>query len=220
MEIEPAFGPADLEPSLSFLEAHFASDRGRAPLPIRNYHREAPVSDRVRQHATPSAVLVPIVQHPDELTILLTRRHHAISYPGQLCFPGGRADPGDSDTHATALREAREEIDLDPSRVRILGVLGDYYTQSGYRITPVVGIVSPPLNLTPNPGEVVEILELPFSSLTRARNYRIWRTDPERDEAFYALEVDEIRVTGPTVCLAMGFYEALAQTQLSLATDR
>ncbi|MBW2294439.1 MAG: CoA pyrophosphatase [Deltaproteobacteria bacterium] len=215
MEIESAFGPPDLEPSLSFLEAHFAS-----AAPIRNYHTEAPVSEQVRQHATPSAVLVPIVQHPDQLTLLLTRRHHEISYPGQLCFPGGRADPGDSDAQATALREAREEIDLDPSRVRILGTLGDYHTQSGYRITPVVGLVTPPLDLTPSPREVVEILEVPFSILTQARNYRIWRTDPQRDEAFYALEVDEVQVTGPTVCLAMGFYEALAQTHLSLAAHR
>jgi len=72
------------------------------------------------------------------------------------------------------------------------------------------------LNLTPSPREVVEILEVSFSSMTRARNYRIWRTDPERDEAFYALEIDQLQVTGPTVCLAMGFYEALAQTQLGL----
>ncbi len=170
----------------------------------------------MRQRATASAVLIPIVHYPDELKILLTRRHHEISYPGQLCFPGGRADPGDANPQATALREAREEIDLDPGQVRILGKLGDYHTQSGYRITPIVGIVSPPLNLTPSPREVVEILEVPFSSMTRARNYRIWRTDPARNEAFYALEIDQVQVTGPTVCLAMGFYETLAQTQLGL----
>ncbi len=214
MEIESAFGPPDLEPSLSLLEAHFASDLGRSPSPIRNYHLETPVSARVRRRATPCAVLVPIVQHPDRLSLLLTRRNHEISYPGQICFPGGRSDPGDCDAHATALREAQEEIDLDPGRVRILGTLGDYCTQSGYRITPVVGVVTPPLQLTPSPGEVVEILEVPLSVVTSARSYRIWRTDPARNEAFYTLEFGEIRLTGPTVCLAMGFYEALAQTQL------
>jgi 8-oxo-dGTP pyrophosphatase MutT (NUDIX family) len=220
LEIETEFEPPDLELNLAFLEAHFASDPGRAPSPIRNYHSEAPVSEQVRQNATPSAVLVPIVQYGDELKLLLTRRHHEISYPGQLCFPGGRADPGDRNAHATALREAKEEIGLSPDRVRILGSLGEYYTQSGFRITPVVGVVAPPLNLVASPSEVSEILEVPLSILTQARNYRIWRTDLPRNEAFYALEVDDIRVTGPTVCLAMGFYEALAESHLRLSADR
>jgi 8-oxo-dGTP pyrophosphatase MutT (NUDIX family) len=216
LEIKPAFEPPDLDPSLSLLEAHFASDLGRTPLPIRNYHMETPVSDEVRQGATESAVLVPIIMRPNQLNILLTRRHHEISYPGMLCFPGGRADPGDADACATALREAQEEIDLDPDQVRVLGTLGVYYTQSGHRITPVVGLVTPPLDLTPSPGEVDEILELPFAVMTRSDSYRIWRTDPPSQGAWYALEHGEIRLTGPTVCLAMGFYEALVGTQRSL----
>jgi 8-oxo-dGTP pyrophosphatase MutT (NUDIX family) len=177
---------------------------------------ETPVSDEVRQGATESAVLVPIIMRPNQLNILLTRRHHEISYPGMLCFPGGRADPGDADACATALREAQEEIDLDPDQVRVLGTLGVYYTQSGHRITPVVGLVTPPLDLTPSPGEVDEILELPFAVMTRSDSYRIWRTDPPSQGAWYALEHGEIRLTGPTVCLAMGFYEALVGTQRSL----
>ncbi|MCP5043807.1 MAG: CoA pyrophosphatase [bacterium] len=194
------------------MEAHFASERGRAPRPIRNYHREEPVSTAVRNQARPAAVLVPIVEHDEALAVLFTRRHHAISHPGQVCYPGGRADPDDPHPEATALREASEEIDLDPEGVRILGRLGEYHTQSGYRITPIVGVVRPPLDLTPAPGEVSEIFEIPFSTLTRASSYRVWRTHPGRGEAFYAMEHGEVRLTGPTVCLTMGFYEALATT--------
>ena len=205
----PAFDPPDLDPNLPFLEAYFASELGRAPAPIRNYHFEAPVSDEIRANAVAASVLVPIVEYPDQLRVLLTRRHHAISYPGQICFPGGRADPSDSSTEETALRETREEIDLAAQHVRVLGRLGDYYTQSGYCITPVVGIVTPPFSLNANPGEVDEILEIPLHALTRGGSYRIWRRVAERQQAFYAMEHREIRLTGPTVCIAMGFFEAL-----------
>jgi 8-oxo-dGTP pyrophosphatase MutT (NUDIX family) len=211
-ETESAFRPVDLEPSVSLLEAHFATERGLAPAPIRNYHRESPVSEAVKATATPAAVLIPIVLYPERLHVLFTRRHEDISYPGQICFPGGRSDPKDLDAIATALREAHEEIDLPPEQVQVLGSLGHYYTQSGFCITPVVGLVTPPFELTPSPGEVVEILEAPLASLTQADSYRIWRTDKERGEAFYALEHGNFRLNGPTVCLAMGFYEALAET--------
>ena len=209
LKTQPAFEPPDLDPNLSLLEAYFASEIGRAPVGIRNYHHEDPVAADVRENATPASVLVLIVEYPNALRVLLTRRHADISYPGQICFPGGRADPEDPSVEATALREAHEEIDLDPDQVRILGRLGDYYTQSGFRITPVVGVVKPPLVLTANPGEVVEMLEIPLKVLTRAASYRIWRRVPERGQAFYALEYGDVRLTGPTVCIAMGFYEAL-----------
>ncbi len=210
LKTQPAFKPPDLDPNLPLLEAYFASEVGRAPEGIRNYHHEDPVAAVVRESATPASVLVLIVEHPDALRVLLTRRHADISYPGQICFPGGRADPGDASVEATALREAHEEIDLDPSLVRILGRLGDYYTQSGFRVTPVVGVVEPPLALTANPREVAEILEVPLKALTRAASYQIWRRVPERSQAFYAMEHGDVRLTGPTVCIAMGFYEALA----------
>ena len=212
MKDDFAFDPPDFTASLAFLERHFATQHGRAPRPIRNYHREKPINKEVRIEAKPAAVLVPIVQTEHDLRVLVTRRHHAISYPGQVCYPGGRADPADPDPETTALREAHEEIGLDPARVRLLGRLGVYTTQSGYRITPVVGVVRPPLELTASPDEVSEILEIPFATITRADSYRIWRRDPERREAFYVMEHADIQLTGPTVCMTMGFYEALAVT--------
>ncbi len=215
VETTSDFTPPTLRPDVGLLDAHFASPHGRAPRPIRNYHHEQPVPDRVRNKATPASVLIPLVEREGGLNVLLTRRHHAISYPGHVCYPGGRADPGDVDATATALREAHEEINLDPTTVRVQGTLGTYYTQSGYCVTPVVGVVRPPLSLKPAPREVSEILELPFWALTHASHYRIWRTDPVRNEAFFAFEYEGIRVTGPTVCMTMGFYEALALTHAS-----
>ncbi len=211
-EIESDFEPPALRVDLELLEAHFASPRGRSPEPIRNYHRERPVPDEVRRNATPASVLLPIVQRASGLAVLVTKRHPDISYPGHVCYPGGRADENDPDAEATALREAHEEIGLDPMRVRILGRLGVYHTQSGYRITPVVGLVRPPFSLTPAPREVSEIHELPFDALTRPSGYRVWRRDPVRGESFFAFEHREVRITGPTVCMTMGFYEALAET--------
>lgn len=204
------FGPPDLDLDRPVLERYFASLGGGTPAEIGNYHQETPVDESIRARAIPASVLVPIVEHTDGLYVLLTRRSEDISYPGQVCFPGGRADPGDASPEATALREAHEEIGMNPESVRILGRLGDYYTHSAFRITPVVGLVRPPLDLTPSPREVTEILEVPLRVLTRAKSYRIWRKVPEREEAFYALEHGEVSVTGPTVCVAMGFYEALA----------
>jgi 8-oxo-dGTP pyrophosphatase MutT (NUDIX family) len=206
------FEPPALRPDLALLEAHFASPQGRSPASIRNYHREQPVPERVRKNATPAAVLIPLVERDDALNVLVTRRHHEISYPGHVCYPGGRSDPGDAGPTATALREAHEEINLDPAQVRVLGRLGLYYTQSGYCVTPIVGVVRPPLSLQCAPREVSEVHELPFSALTHAGNYRIWRTDPVRQEAFFAFEHEGVRITGPTVCMTMGFYEALAVT--------
>jgi len=210
LESPETFGPPDLDLDRPLLERYFASLGGRTPAEIGNYHQETPVGESIRARAIPASVLIPLVEHTDGLYVLLTRRSEDISYPGQVCFPGGRADPGDASPQATALREAHEEIGLDPESVRILGRLGDYYTQSAFRITPVVGLVRPPLELTPSPGEVTEILEVPLQVLTQAKSYRIWRTVPEREQAFYALEHGKVRVTGPTVCVAMGFYEALA----------
>jgi 8-oxo-dGTP pyrophosphatase MutT (NUDIX family) len=170
------------------------------------------VSEEVRLHAIPCAVLIPIVERARELSVLLTRRHREISYAGHICFPGGRCDSGDASVEEAALREAREEIALDSERVRLLGRLGDYVTQSGYRIASVVGIVSPPLELVPRAGEVEEILEIPLGYLLRSDSYHLARRDAAANTAIFFLQYEGAIVTGPTVSLLMGFYEALLET--------
>jgi 8-oxo-dGTP pyrophosphatase MutT (NUDIX family) len=111
----------------------------------------------------PAAVLVPIVAHPDEPAVLLTLRSARLSsHAGQVSFPGGRIEAGET-PEAAALREAAEEVGLDPRLPELVGRLPDHLTGTGYRVTPVVGLVAPPLSLTPDPAEVEEPFELPLS---------------------------------------------------------
>jgi len=101
---------------------------------------------------TAAAVLVPIVTHREALSVLFTQRTtHLKSHAGQVSFPGGRAEAGDATPEFTALRETHEEIGLPPERAEIIARLPDYFTRTGYRVTPVVGLLTPPLALAPDP---------------------------------------------------------------------
>ena len=130
-------------------------------------------SDNVRWYEgdwRPAAVLAAIVDRP-EPTLLLTRRDERMrNHPGQVAFPGGRADPDDDGPIATALREAHEEIALPPDRVTVIGTDEPYETGSGFSIVPVVGIVPPDLSLRACEIEVAEIFEVPLGFLLDPRN--------------------------------------------------
>lgn len=125
-----------------------------------------------------AAVLVPIVWHPVP-TILLTRRSDALSkHPGQVAFPGGRVEDGET-PECAALREAAEEVGLDPRLPDIAGHLPEHMTGTGFRVTPVVAFLDPPLTLTPDPSEVAAIFEIPLATLldpsAPRRQNREWR---------------------------------------------
>jgi len=121
----------------------------------------------------PAAVLVPIVSRPEQLTVLFTQRTtHLKAHAGQVSFPGGRAEAGDASPEFTALREAQEEIGLNPSRVEVLARLPDYHTRTGYIVAPIIGLVTPPLELVPDPREVAEIFEVPLAFLLDPANHR------------------------------------------------
>lgn len=120
---------------------------------------------------TPSAVLVPIVARETGLTVLLTQRTaHLRDHAGQISFPGGRCESTDEDTVMTALREAHEEVGLDPRRIEVLGRLPEYRTGTGFSVTPIVGLVTPPLNLQLDDFEVAEAFEVPFEFLLDPSN--------------------------------------------------
>jgi 8-oxo-dGTP pyrophosphatase MutT (NUDIX family) len=112
-----------------------------------------------------AAVLVPIVTHPGRPTVLLTlRAAHLNAHSGQVAFPGGRIEPGET-PEAAALREAAEEVGLDPGVPEIVGRLPDHLTGTGFRVTPVVGLVSPPLAIAPDPAEVELAFEYPLATV-------------------------------------------------------
>ncbi|HYE48839.1 MAG TPA: CoA pyrophosphatase [Azospirillaceae bacterium] len=111
-----------------------------------------------------AAVLVPLVDRPDGLTVLLTQRTaHLAAHAGQISFPGGGVEPEDASAEETALRETAEEIGLSRHHIDLVGRLDTYVTRTGFRITPVVGIIRPPFILHPDPYEVAEVFEVPLS---------------------------------------------------------
>jgi len=120
-----------------------------------------------------AAVLFPIVLRPVAPTVLLTRRtDHLKDHPGQISFPGGRVEPDDVSPAHTALREAEEEIGLAPAHVEIAGYLPEYLTSTGFRVTPVVAVVTPPFSLRLDPFEVAEAFEVPLDFLLDPANHR------------------------------------------------
>lgn len=121
-----------------------------------------------------ASVLVPLVERDGgELTVLLTQRtDHLTDHPGQIAFPGGRAEPDDADAAATALREAHEEIGLPAPHVDILGAMPLYTTGTGFAVTPVVALVRPGFELRIDPFEVAEVFEVPLGFLMNPAHHR------------------------------------------------
>jgi 8-oxo-dGTP pyrophosphatase MutT (NUDIX family) len=110
-----------------------------------------------------AAVLVPLVERPAGLHVLLTQRaSHLKNHAGQISFPGGRIEPGDAGPWEAALREAQEEIGLDPGYVTLAGYLRDHLVISGFRVTPVVGFVQPGFTLRLDTTEVEDVFEVPL----------------------------------------------------------
>jgi 8-oxo-dGTP pyrophosphatase MutT (NUDIX family) len=123
--------------------------------------------------ATDAAVLVPIVNRGDALQVLLTQRtSHLSDHAGQISFPGGRVEADDANREDTALRETEEEIGLSRSRITIVGRLPLYEIPSGFRITPVVGWVDPPFELTLDPFEVACAFEAPLEHFADPKRYQ------------------------------------------------
>ncbi|MGZ8259274.1 MAG: CoA pyrophosphatase [Caldimonas sp.] len=159
----PAVAPASIDP---------AAMRRRFGAPP-DWQPEIKVERRiVEREAAHASVLVPLVLR-DEMTVLLTQRtDHLADHPGQISFPGGRAEAGDADATATALRETREEIGLEPFEIEILGSLPTYTTSTGFIVTPVVGLVQAGAALRPDPVEVAEVFEVPLAWLMNPANYQ------------------------------------------------
>jgi 8-oxo-dGTP pyrophosphatase MutT (NUDIX family) len=155
-----------------------------------------------------AAVLVPLIARERGLHVVLTRRSSALSnHAGQIAFPGGRCDATDADVGATALREAHEEIGLDPSHVTLLGVSDAYETVTRFAVTPVIGVVDPAARFTADPREVAEIFEVPLAFLMDPANH----VPQSRDHngiarRYYAMPYGDYYVWGATAGMLRALY--------------
>ena len=154
---------------------------------------------------TAAAVLIPLVNRADGLQVLLTQRSADLpDHPGQISFPGGRVEPSDISHDAAALREATEEVGLPAETVTVLGHLAEYETVTGFRVTPVVGWVEPPFEVTPDPVEVADVFEVPLAFLldpaNQQRHFRMLGTI-RRD--FWAIPYRERYIWGATAAMLL-----------------
>lgn len=165
--------PSIEQPAFAALLNYFA-DSGRAHAPT--HHADSRIDDDITEHDSlrAAAVLIAVSRpaHQAPSRIILTLRSEKLrSHSGQVSLPGGSCDSGDVDATATALREAEEEIGLPRSAVEILGQMGEIALPSGFRITPVVGLIEPGLELTPCPHEVASIFHPPLELLMTPTAY-------------------------------------------------
>jgi 8-oxo-dGTP pyrophosphatase MutT (NUDIX family) len=160
-----------------------------------------------------AAVLVPIVQRPLGLTMLLTQRTaHLSAHPGQVSFPGGRTEAGDASPVETALRETEEEIGLDRRHVEIIGELPEHVTASGYLVRPIVGLVEPPFELTAESNEVAEIFEVPLSYLMDGMNHQRMSFELPNGagrRSFYAMPWERFFIWGATAGMLRNLFHLL-----------
>ncbi|MGD9944618.1 MAG: CoA pyrophosphatase [Burkholderiaceae bacterium] len=184
------------------------------------YWEPEQISDRFRlnrEPPRPAAVLVPIVEHALPTVLLTQRAAQLRAHAGQVAFPGGRVEDSDRSPAAAALREAEEEVGLEPGRVEILGRLPDYLTGTGYRVTPVVGLVRSGFVLRPDPSEVADVFEVPLEFLMNPRHHqrRLIRLDGAERRFFAmpyrapALESDYF-IWGATAAMLRNLYRLLS----------
>lgn len=158
-----------------------------------------------------AAVLIGIVQRREPMVLLTERTLHLSSHSGQVAFPGGKRDPEDTTLAATALREAQEEVGLDPALVEVLGDLPPYVTGTGFVVTPVVGLVRPEARYQPNPYEVADLFEVPLAFiLDPAHHQRHVLQRPEGPREWFSMPYqDGLRqryIWGATAGMLRNFY--------------
>ncbi|HEX5341772.1 MAG TPA: CoA pyrophosphatase [Duganella sp.] len=202
---EPAVAAERLSPE--WLRRRFAAP----PVDWTAEARERVIPGRDDRPPTPASVLVPLVQRPTGLTVLLTQRTaHLTDHAGQISFPGGRAEDYDQDAVDTALRESEEEIGLARQHVDVLGVLPNYLTGTGYCVTPVVALLQPPFEVAADPGEVAAIFEVPLAFLMDGANHQRLSVDlPGGRRSFYAMPYEGYYIWGATAGMLRNLFHFL-----------
>ncbi|MCC7252059.1 CoA pyrophosphatase [Hyphomicrobium sp.] len=160
--------------------------------------------------ARPAAVLIPAIARPTVTLLLTQRTNHLAAHAGQIAFPGGKTEPYDVDPLATALREAREEIGLDPSLVTPLGMLDRYLTGTGFHITPAIALVEPDFTLTLDHNEVADTFEVPLPFLMDPGNYQLHtRMIGGKERRFYAIPFGDRFIWGATAGILRNMHQRL-----------
>ena len=168
-------------------------------------------------NSRPAAVLIAVTDRPDSAggpgAILTQRPDDMRSHPGQVAFPGGKLDAGEDAVEA-ALREAHEELALDPAKVRVIGATDRYLTGTGFDVTPVLGVIPPDLPLVPNPGEVESWFEVPLAMLFDRSNYAEQRTMWKGAERrYYEMHYEGYRIWGVTAAIIFNLSRRLEITE-------
>jgi len=159
----------------------------------------------------PAGVLVPLMQRPEGLSVLLTQRAaHLKHHAGQVSFPGGRMEPHDTDVQAAALRETHEEVGIEPHRVDVIGYLRTMPTITGFAVTPVVGLIGEGADLRVDRTEVEYAFEVPLEHLLNDRNDRLVDREYEgRRFSMVEFHYDGERIWGATAYMLIAFRKFL-----------
>jgi len=192
-----------------FLEGEFLEGARLIKRPLGGDRSIAGYRDEAK--GKPAAVLIPLLLGGGELTVFFTERPETMKeHPGQISFPGGRQNAGDATLMKTALREAKEEIGLDPALVRIVGGLNSYRTITGYAIDPVIGLVEEGFTPRLDSTEVADVFEAPlafFLDKANARKHtRLYRGKPR---PYYAFDFEGRFIWGATAAMLINLREAL-----------
>lgn len=179
---------------------------------MRGDHSLNPGMD-VAEDLRQAAVLVPLVNQPDGITILLTKRtDHLAHHPGQISFPGGHIEPEDDTPEITAIRETEEETGIPAHHIELIGRLDTYITRTGFDITPIVGVLEPNFTLEPDPHEVAEVFEVPLSFFLDPGNHqRHSRLHEGETRHFYAMPYNDHFIWGATAGMLVNLYEFLVR---------
>jgi len=162
----------------------------------------------------PAAVLVAVTDRTDPGVILTQRTETLRKHAGQIAFPGGRIDAGDTGAVGAALREAEEEIALPPSAVTVIGETDPYRTITGFQVTPVVGVVRPDIVLRANDAEVADVFEVPLSFLLEPMNHLEQAVEWQgRERHYYEITYGERRIWGATAAMIVNLARRLAWTE-------
>jgi 8-oxo-dGTP pyrophosphatase MutT (NUDIX family) len=203
---EPAVAPERL--TIEGLRARFAD-----PPQWQPEKSDEHLMCRTAGALTPASVLLPIVVRDEGLTLLLTQRAtHLNDHAGQISLPGGRVDKSDTSAIETALRETEEEVGLHRCHIEVLGMLPDYFTGTGFQVTPVVALAQPPFDLRADPFEVADIFEVPLAFLMDGMNHQrrtIELPDGMGRRSFYAMPYQRFFIWGATAGMLRNLFHFL-----------